>query len=85
MPFDPARWPNAARVRDLIAERIPLGIHCGKCSPLCDSGPGRAAAGARELCASARRPLPVYPLRLTADGSQAGVLQAGRAHHGYGG
>jgi hypothetical protein len=32
MPFDPARSPNAVRVRDLIAERIPLGIHCGQCS-----------------------------------------------------
>jgi hypothetical protein len=32
MPFDPARWPNAVRVGDLIAGRIPLGIHCGKCS-----------------------------------------------------
>ena len=48
MPFDPAGWPNAVRVSDLIAERIPLGIHCVKCSRM-RGRPGRAAAEALTL------------------------------------
>ena len=32
MPFDPARWPNAVRVRDLIAKGTPLEVHCSRCA-----------------------------------------------------
>ena len=32
MRFDPAKWPNAVRVRDLIAEGTPLEVHCNRCA-----------------------------------------------------
>ena len=32
MRFDPAKWPNAVRVRDLIAKGTPLEVHCNRCA-----------------------------------------------------
>jgi hypothetical protein len=29
--FDAKRWPNAVTIRDLIAERMGMGVHCQKC------------------------------------------------------
>jgi hypothetical protein len=31
MGFDPAKWPTAFRIGDLIAKKMLLGVHCNKC------------------------------------------------------
>ena len=31
MPFDARRYPNALTIRDLITERMGMGVHCQKC------------------------------------------------------
>ena len=31
MPFDTRQWPNAVPIRDLIGERMGMGVHCSKC------------------------------------------------------
>ena len=32
MSFDPAKWPNAVTLADLVESGTPLGVHCFKCA-----------------------------------------------------